>query len=76
MKRIGKMGIKKIKHRGKKFFGYPEDSWARLGGKNGKKRSYGHFSEYPDNRSKAEKQDKDFRELHEQEIKDFNTLDN
>mgnify|MGYP007082103532 CR=1 FL=1 len=27
-----------------KFFGWPEDNWARLGGKNGKKRSYGHFS--------------------------------
>jgi hypothetical protein len=28
----------------KKFFGWPEDNWARLGGPHGKKRSYGHFS--------------------------------
>jgi hypothetical protein len=33
---------KKLKD--KKFFGYGEDNWARLGGKDGKKRSYGHFS--------------------------------
>jgi hypothetical protein len=35
-------GFKKQKD--KKFFGYPDDNWARLQGKDGKKRSYGHFS--------------------------------
>ena len=38
--------IKKIKQKTRKFFGYPEDNWARLGGRHGKKRSYGHFSSY------------------------------
>ena len=36
-------GFRKIKHKTKKFFGWPEDAWARLGGRWGKKRSYGHF---------------------------------
>ena len=34
----------KRKLKDKKFFGWSEDSWARLGGPHGKKRSYGHFS--------------------------------
>ncbi len=36
--------IKKIKHKSRKWFGHPEDNWARLGGPNGKKGSYGHFA--------------------------------
>jgi hypothetical protein len=32
------------KSKDKKFFGFPEDNWARLGGRWGKKRSYGHFA--------------------------------
>jgi hypothetical protein len=36
--------IRKIKYKTRKFFGYAEDSWARLCGRYGKKRSYGHFS--------------------------------
>ena len=35
--------IRKIKHRTKKFFGFPEDKWARGSGKNGYARSYGKF---------------------------------
>jgi len=34
----------KKKPKDRKWFGWPEDSYARLGGRNGKKRSYGHFS--------------------------------
>lgn len=37
------MKKRKIKYKSSKFFGHPEDSWARLGGRHGKKRSYGHF---------------------------------
>jgi hypothetical protein len=36
--------LRKLKQRTRKFFGYPEDNWARLGGPHGKKRSYGHFA--------------------------------
>lgn len=56
------MKIKKIKHKNKKFFGYPEDSYARLGGKNGKKRSYGHYSGYSDGRTRQELKNKIERE--------------
>jgi hypothetical protein len=61
--------IKKIRHVSWKFFGYPEDNWARLGGKNGKKRSYGHFSGYSNagGRSVAEIRNADDRRINEQE---------
>lgn len=38
-----KIKKRKIKYQTRKHFGWPEDSWARLGGPNGKKRSYGHY---------------------------------
>lgn len=53
------MKRRKVKHRTPKFFGHPEDSWTRLGGRYGKKRSYGHFSGMPDFRTEAEKQNAD-----------------
>lgn len=55
------MKIRKIKHKTPKFFGHPEDNWARLGGRHGKKRSYGHFCEYSDLRTIAEKKNSDER---------------
>jgi hypothetical protein len=48
------MKLRKIKHRTGKFFGWVKDRWARLGGRHGKKSSYGHYSGYADNRTKAE----------------------
>lgn len=54
---------RKIKYKTRKFFGFPEDSWARLGGRWGKKRSYGHFSGYgnPGGRTAAEIRNNDQR---------------
>lgn len=46
--------IRKIKHKTEKFFGYKDETWARLQGKNGRKRSYGHFLGMADGRTKAE----------------------
>jgi hypothetical protein len=46
--------LRKIKHRTGKFFGWAKDRWARLGGRHGKKRSYGHYSGYADMRTRAE----------------------
>ena len=37
-------GVRKITHHYKKFFGYGDEGWARLGGRYGKKRSYGHYA--------------------------------
>lgn len=51
--------MRKIKYKTSKFFGWPEDNWARLGGRHGKKRSWGHFAGMADSRSKAEKQNAD-----------------
>jgi hypothetical protein len=46
---------RKIKHKTPKFFGYAKDAWARLRGRYGKKRSYGHFaSGNPGGRTRAE----------------------
>ena len=61
--------IEKIKHQTRKFFGYPEDNWARLGGPNGKKRSYGHFNGYgnPGGRTRMEIQNADERRIERQE---------
>ena len=53
------MKKRKIKHTSPKFFGYPEDAWARLGGRNGKKRSYGHFAGIADARTRSEKRNAD-----------------
>lgn len=53
------MKKRKIQHKTPKFFGHPEDSWARLGGRHGKKRSYGHFAGMADMRTKAEKRNAD-----------------
>lgn len=36
-----KIKLRKIVHRFKKFFGFPEDKWARGGGRLGYRRSYG-----------------------------------
>ncbi len=54
-----KIKKRKIRYRSRKDMGHPEDSWARLGGRHGKKRSYGHFSGYAENRSLAEKRNAD-----------------
>jgi hypothetical protein len=51
------MKLRKIKHRTGKFFGWAKDRWARLGGRWGKKRSYGHYSGYADGRTRAELRD-------------------
>lgn len=61
--------IEKIKHKTRKFFGYPEDSWARLGGRWGKKRSYGHFASLgnPGGRTVAEIRNADDRRIERQE---------
>lgn len=61
--------IKKIKHATRKFFGYPDDNWARLGGRYGKKRSYGHFSGYGNagGRTRAEISNADDRRIERQE---------
>lgn len=53
------MKKRKIKHKTPKFFGHPEDSWARLGGPDGKKRSYGHFAGMANMRTRAEKRNAD-----------------
>ncbi len=57
------MKQRKIKHKTRKFFGYPEDNWARLGGRHGKKRSYGHYAglSNPGGRTRVEIQDADRR---------------
>ena len=52
---------KKIKHKSHKFFGYAKDAWARLGGRWGRKRSYGHFSGMADGRTVAEIRNADQR---------------
>lgn len=64
------MKLRKILHKTAKFFGFKEDSWARLGGRNGKKRSYGHFSSYADGRTRAEKLDAALREDHRQQLEE------
>ena len=55
------MKLRKIKHRTGKFFGWAKDRWARLGGRHGKKRSYGHYAGMADMRTKAELRDADAR---------------
>lgn len=53
-----KIKKRKIKYKEPKFFGYPEDNWARLGGWHGKKRSYGRRGGH-DFRSRAERRNAD-----------------
>lgn len=48
------MRLRKIKHNHAKFFGWKKDRWARLGGRNGKKRSYGHFAGMADGQTRVE----------------------
>ena len=48
------MKLRKIKYLTAKFFGWKEDAWARLGGRWGKKSSYGHFAGMADMRTRAE----------------------
>lgn len=57
--------MRKIKYKTKKFFGYPEDNWARLRGRHGKKRSYGHFAGggNPGGRTVAEIRNSDDRQI-------------
>ncbi len=55
------MKLRRLKHETGKFFGWAKDRWARLGGRHGKKRSYGHFSGMADMRTRVEIQDADFR---------------
>lgn len=54
-----------------KFFGFPEDKWARGGGSNGYRGCYGHYSGRPvDGRTRAEhknaidRREAENRELH------------
>lgn len=54
-------GIRKIKYRTRKNLGFPEDNWARLGGRFGKKRSYGHFCEHSNRRTCSEIKNNDLR---------------
>jgi hypothetical protein len=51
------MKLRKIEHHTHKFFGWAKDRWARLGGRLGKKRSYGHYSGFADYRTRAELRD-------------------
>jgi hypothetical protein len=52
------MKLRKIKFRYPKFFGWKKDRWARLGGRWGKKRSYGHYAGMPPSLTRAELRDK------------------
>lgn len=63
------MKIRKIKHKKSsvKFFGFKDEGEARLCGRWGKKRSYGHFCCYSDNRTKAEIRNADDRKLNKQD---------
>jgi hypothetical protein len=56
-----KLKLRKIRYRTAKFFGWKKDRWARLGGINGKKRSYGHYAGMSDCRTRAELRDGDAR---------------
>jgi hypothetical protein len=60
-----RLKIRKIKHRTRKWFGHPDESWARLGGPNGKKSCYGHYSGLgnPGWRTKKEIKDADDKRL-------------
>ena len=51
------MKLRKIRHQTAKFFGWKEDGWARLGGRHGKKRSYGHYAGMAGMRTRAELRD-------------------
>jgi len=51
---VARIKIRRIKHKFKKEFGYPEDKWARGGGTHGYARSYGHNSARAKPRTKAE----------------------
>ena len=64
------MKVRKIKYRFHKFFGYAKDAWARLNGRHGRKRSYGHFSGMASNRTKAEKENADDLRLARQGVWD------
>jgi hypothetical protein len=57
-----RLKVRKIRHRCPKFFGWKKDRWARLGGRHGKKCSYGHLGDYMcDNRTRAEIRNADDR---------------
>ena len=49
-----KIKKRKIKYKTAKFFGWKDEKWARFGGKEGKKRSYGHYAGMTDSRTKNE----------------------
>ena len=51
------MKLRKIRHRTVKFFGWKKDRWARLGGRNGKKRPYGHYAGMAGMRTRTELRD-------------------
>jgi hypothetical protein len=55
------MKLRKIEHRYNRFFGWAKDRWARLGGRWGKRSSYGHYAGMADQRSRDEKRDADAR---------------
>jgi hypothetical protein len=63
------MKFRKIEHRTPKFFGWKKDRWARLGGRWGKKRSYGHFAGMADTRTPAEIRNADDRRMFSAEAK-------
>jgi hypothetical protein len=60
MRRLPGIRIRKLPQQGPnsaKFFGYPEDKWARGGGNKGYARAYGHRSGGPvDGRTRTEHQ--------------------
>jgi hypothetical protein len=57
---------KKIKHKTSKFFGFRQDAWARLNGRWGRRMSYGHYTEYSDQRTRAEIRNRDDRNEEEE----------
>jgi hypothetical protein len=49
-----RLKIRKIKSRNTKFFGWPEDNWARLGGRWGRRGTYGRWLGMAHWRTRAE----------------------
>jgi hypothetical protein len=67
-----KMKLRKIRYRTGKFFGWASDRWARLGGRWGKRGSYGHFSGMASGRTRAELLDAAMRADAATQLHDFN----
>lgn len=60
---MARIKIRRLKHRWPKELGYPNEKWARGGGKNGYARSYGHYKGLPNMRTRAEYENDQQRKL-------------